>query len=307
MLQPLADDADQLRLGDLHAAMDVVLGGDRHHRDHLVIVARRGIGRPVEAFHPLRLRAAGAEGAGDIVGDVLPAHRDRAQADQHATGEQRDVGDPRPQLDQRDAKLALLVGQAGKAGRDRRGDDRLDLEMRRADAQIEVADRRPVGGDDMDVHAESIRMQPERLLDAGEPVERVERGLGVEHHPPLRIDRVAPGSEQRVDILLFDAMAAQLELDLGDVADQAAGGEADPDVLDVDAGDPLGLFHRLAHRRLGRRHVGDIAALDAAALALAGAEHDQLAAVALLRDHRRDLRRPDVERRDQSFRCNLRH
>src|SRR3546814_6210087 len=54
--------------------------------------------------------------------------------------------------------------------------------MRRADAQIEIADRRSVRGDDMDTHAEAIRVEPERLLDAGEAIERVERRLGVEHH-----------------------------------------------------------------------------------------------------------------------------
>src|SRR3546814_2250411 len=64
---------------------------------------------------------------------------------------------------------------------------------------------------------------------------------------------------------------------------------------------------RLAHRDLGRGHVGDIAALDATALALAGAEHDQFAAIGLLHDHRRHFRRPDVERRDQILGRCLRH
>src|SRR3546814_6452054 len=67
--------------------------------------------------------------------------------------------------------------------------------MRRADAQIEIADRQSVRGDDMDMHAEAIRVEPERLLDAGEAIERVERRLGVEHHAAAGIDRFAPGME----------------------------------------------------------------------------------------------------------------
>src|SRR3546814_19995233 len=79
-----------------------------------------------------------------------------------------DLGDARPHFDQRDAQLAFLVRKAREAGRERRGDDRLHLEMRRAEAQIEIADRRSVRGDDMDMNAEAIRGEPERLLDAGD-------------------------------------------------------------------------------------------------------------------------------------------
>jgi hypothetical protein len=55
----------------------------------------------------------------------LRAQRDRAQADQHAAGVDRDVGHLGAELDQRDAELALLLAQAGERGGDRRGDDRL--------------------------------------------------------------------------------------------------------------------------------------------------------------------------------------
>ena len=75
----------------------------------------------------------------------MPPIGDRLQADQHPAGEDRDVGHPGAELDQRDAELALLVAEAGLARRDRRGDDRLDAEMGRADAQIEIADRRGIG------------------------------------------------------------------------------------------------------------------------------------------------------------------
>ena len=71
---------------------------------------------------------------------------------------------------------------------------------------------------------------------------------------------------------LLDPPAADIDLDAGDVADQPARREADEDILDIGAGDPLGLLDRLADRDLGALHVGDEAALDAAALALAGAE-----------------------------------
>src|SRR3546814_10219885 len=58
---------------------------------------------------------------------------------------------------------------------------------------------------------------------------------------------------------------------------------------------------------LGLLHVGDIAALDAAAFALAGAEHMKLAVGGLPRDQRADLPRPDIERGDDHFDARRRH
>ena len=131
------------------------------------------------------------------------------------------------------------------------------------------------------------------------PVDRVERRMGVEHDLAVAVDRASAGAQQLVDVGLLDLVAAKLDLDIGDVADQPAGAVARPDVLDGHARHALGQLDRLAHRELARRHVGDVAALDAAALALAGAEHGQPAVVVAACDHRADLRRADVERGDQ--------
>ena len=113
------------------------------------------------------------------------------------------------------------------------------------------------------------------------------------------VDHVPAGVEQGVDVGVGDPAAADRDLDPGDVADQPAGGEADEDLVDIGAGDALGLLDRLADRDLALLHVGDEAALDAAALALAGAEDLELAVLAGLGDQRADLGRADVERGDQ--------
>ena len=149
----------------------------------------------------------------------------------------------------------------------------LHAEVRRADHRIDVAQRRRVGGDDVDVDAEAVGVEPDRLLDALRPVDRVERRMGVEHDLAVAVDRALAGAQQLVDVGLLDRMAAKLDLDIGDVADQPAGAVARPDVVDRDARHALGELDRLAHRELARGHVGDVAALDPAAFALAGAEH----------------------------------
>jgi hypothetical protein len=134
--------------------------------------------------------------------------------------------------------------------------------------------RRRVGRDDVDVDAEPVGEQPDRLLDALDPVDRVERRMACSTTwPPRSI--AFPGVEQLVDVGLLDLVAAELDLDIGDVADEAAGAEACPHLVDGDARHALGKLDRLADRELARFHVGDVAALDAAAFALAGAEHAQ--------------------------------
>ena len=230
----------------------------------------------------------------------LPPIESDLQADEHAAGEDRDVGDSAAKLDQGDAELALLVAEAGLARRDRRGDDRLDAEMGGADAEVEILHRRRIGADDVDVDRDLVGMEAERLLD---PVDarRSCRAPGWRGGWCGLRDRSIPGPpSSRASISSArDAAAADRDLDPGDVADQPAGGEADEDLVDLGAGDALGLLDRLADRDLALLHVGDEAALDAAALALAGAEDAQLAVLVRLGDQRADLGRADVERGDE--------
>ena len=105
--------------------------------------------------------------------------------------------------------------------------------MRLPHRSLEVPHRRAIGHDDVDVDAEPVGVKADGVLDPGEAVERVERGLRVQDHPSLGIDARASRGEQVVDILLLDAVAAQLALDRRDIAQQAARREADPDVVDV--------------------------------------------------------------------------
>ena len=179
------------------------------------------------------------------------------------------------------------------AGGDGRGDDRVHPEVGRADDGIDVAQRRRVGGDNVDVDPEPAGVEPDRLLDALRPVDGVERRVGVEHDLPLAVDRAPPGLEQLVDIGLLDRVAAKLDLDIGDVADESAGAIARPDVVDRLPGHSLGQLDRLAYREFAETHVGDEAALDPAALALAGAEHGQ---PAVLLEPWRSSRRPSTSR-----------
>ena len=95
--------------------------------------------------------------------------------------------------------------------------------------------------------------------------------------------------KQLVDVCLLDRMAAKFNFDIGNVADQASGTIACPDILDREARHAFGKLNRFANCELTRRHIRNEATLDPAALTLAGAENPQASLVILPRYHRTDL------------------
>ena len=167
--------------------------------------------------------------------------------------------------------------------------------------------RRRIGGDDVDVDSKAIGKQADRLLHALGAVNGVERGMGVEDDLAVAVDGASSGVQKLVDVRLLDLVAAKLDLDIGDVADNAAGAVACPHLLDSEARHALGELDGFANREFARRHVGDIAALDPPAFALAGAEHGQPAVVTGRGNQRAHLRRADVERGNQGLVGRLRH
>src|SRR6185312_4468548 len=123
----------------------------------------------------------------------------------------------------------------------------------------------------------------------------------------VAVDRALAGVEKLVDVGLFDRMPAELDLDIGKVADEPRRAVARPYVLDRHAAHAFGQFDGLADGKFARRHVGDIAALDPAALALAGAEHGRASLLVEFGDHRAHLGRANVERGDEVLLIGLHH
>ena len=59
-------------------------------------------------------------------------------------------------------------------------------------------------------------MQALRVGDAVRAVERVMRGLGMEHHAAVGPDGVARGDQQVLDVVVFDPPPADFDFDLGE-------------------------------------------------------------------------------------------
>src|SRR3546814_14843894 len=115
--------------------------------------------------------------------------------------------------------------------------------MGRADAEIEIADRRRLGRDDVNVDGELVGMEAERLLDAMQAVERVEGGERLQDNAAHQVDRIPAGDEQIVDVRLFDLAPTDADHDAGDVADHTARGKTDEGVPQIHDGDHTALHH----------------------------------------------------------------
>ena len=77
---------------------------------------------------------------------------------------------------------------------------------------------------------EPLGMQALGVGDTMCAVERVMRGLGVEHHPPVGLEPLARGDQHLLDVLFLDPAPADVDLDLFDLACEAGAGglEAPP-------------------------------------------------------------------------------
>ena len=141
---------------------------------------------------------------------------------------------------------------------------------------IDVAQRRRVGGDDVDVDPQPVGVEPDRVLDALDPVDRVERrdGRGAPSGRRWSIAALPPRSSSSMSDCSTWWPPSSTSTLATSLTSPPAPKLAHTSSI-VTPAHPLGAFDRLAHRDLAGFHVGDIAALDPAALALAGAEHAQ--------------------------------
>ena len=307
MVESLPDDTVQLRLGNAPALCRLLFVLAAIDIDHIMIVARIGKRGAVKAFHPLGLHPADTKGAGDIVGNVGRAEGNGGEIDQHAARKQRNIGDRCTKLHQRNAQFALFLGQAGHARSDGRRHHCIHFQMRGAHRHVDIAHRRRIAEQNVDIHAQLIGVQPLGIADALHPVQRVKRGLRMQDQLAFRVDALLAARQQIIDMLLRNAVAGQIDLHGRDAARQPPCAEGNMDTVDIDAGHALRLFYRGAHGELGGLNVGDISALHTTAFALAGAENGEFALFGHPGDKGGNLGRSDIERGNQPLHLRRGH
>ena len=124
---------------------------------------------------------------------------------------QRDVGHLRAQFDQ---------GDADRRGCDRGGDDCLHAEVGGANDIIDIAERCGVGGNDVNIDAQPVCMQPERT--SSRPRRRRScRAPDARGAPSGRCGRLRFATHQKlIDVRLLDPMAAKLDFDIGEIVEK---------------------------------------------------------------------------------------
>ena len=237
---------------------------------------------------------------------MLAADRDSVGVHELAVVEDGERRRAAAHVDAGDAELRLVVDERGKAGCVGRGDHRLHLEMAAVDGELEIAQRRFVGGDDVDVDAERLAEHADRIGKAAIAVERIADRQSMQHDAPLAHRMRAAGAEQALDVGLGDR-AADVHAGGERLALQASAGDIDDEAADGDLGHALGRVDGEPDRLLRLVEIDDDAGLDAARTGRREAEHfhrmhaaaERLAVARLQpRDHAADLGRADVEHGD---------
>ena len=124
-------------------------------------------GRAVERLQALGGGDPGRQPARDVHRDVVAADRDRVGVDEVAAGEDADARRAAAHIDDGATHLGLVVDERRKAGGVRRRDHRLDAEMAALDREHEVARRRSLGADDVEIDAEALADHAARIDDVG--------------------------------------------------------------------------------------------------------------------------------------------
>ena len=280
--------------------LGVLLLADQRHVDDLVFVVRLADRTSVEDFHALGVGHRRRQSARHVVGDVVAADRNRIGVDQVAAVEHRDRGGAAAHVDQRHAEIHLVLHQAGEAGGEG-GDAAIsDLEMGALDADAEIAHGAGGRRDEMHIDAQPLAVHAARVAHAAAAVDRVADRHGVDQFAVRGLGRQMNLAQNAADIAIGHFVAADGDLDAESVRGRVAAADADHDLLDPFAAHLLGGVDGGRQRVLGRLHVDDVAALDAARLLVADADHAQLVVSLDAGDEAADLAAAEVERRDDA-------
>ena len=225
----------------------------------------------VHGLQPLGVLDAGREAAGDVGGDVLAADGDGIDVDELAAIEDGDGGGAAAEIDDGAAEFGLVVDEHRQAAGIGRGDHRLDGEMAAVEAELDVAELRLVGGDDVHVDAERGR----RPCRAGRRCRPRRRGGSRWAANGRRRGRRwcawrRPAASTRPMSLSAIGVTGRGRRRRRQVSLARRPAETrDDQRFDGDAGHALGGIDGVADGLLGRVEVGDDAGLDAVASAAA--------------------------------------
>ena len=241
--------------------------------DGFAFVGRRGHAGSVERLQPLRIGKPDRQAARNIHGDVVAADGKTVGVDETAVGEDANRRRAAAHVDECSAELGLVVHERGKCGRIRRRHGRFDLQMTALDDQHQVAGRRSIAADDMQVGAEIVAHHPLGIANAARPIERKAGRQRMQHGAALPLRPRRGCFEHAMNIVVGNRPAADGDLRIVELRAEPAARQIDDDALDLDPGHAFGGIDGVADGVLRRAHIDDSAALDAARPAMADPEN----------------------------------
>jgi hypothetical protein len=130
--------------------------------------------------------------------------------EQVSVDEQRERGGPRTKIQHEDARPALVRRGDGKPtgiGRRHQPGDRQIGALRHVH---EVAQRRVIGGDGVQIDAQGVGGKPARIGNALGAVEAIGDSIHVQQSPAIALDVTASGRQQAGEVNLTDGAALNL-------------------------------------------------------------------------------------------------
>ena len=218
-----------------------------------------------------------------------------------ALGEDRDIRGAGTDVDQADAKVALVLGQHGKTGSDLLRHQVIHAQAAARDALADVRRRAHGSGDQVHTRLEAHATHADRMADALLAVDHVILRFQVK---PLLVRRDGHRA-RRLDDMLAVGLGHFLVADRHDAvrvqaADMAAG-DSRVDRTDLAAGHQFGFLDGALDRLHRRFNVDDHATLEAVRGMRADAHDlDRLAGL-MLADNGDDLRGANVEADNEVF------
>src|SRR5215216_4660493 len=249
LLEARLDDAHELRLRQVVRNVALVLV-NLVDGDHVAVVRARRDAGAVERLEALGGGDPGREPARDVHRDMVTADRDGVGVDEVAAGEDADARRAAAHVDDGDPHLGLVVDERRKAGGVRCRDHRLDAEMAALDGEHEVARRRSLGADDVEIDGKALADHAARLDDVGLGVEGIAGRQRMQDGAAGTQRVAARRGKDALHVGRSDRMAdADRALEM--LRAEPSAGQVDDHRLDLDLRHPLRGVDGLADRAFG--------------------------------------------------------
>src|SRR5271168_1332795 len=183
----------------------------------------------MQAFYFFRFAAGSAQADGEIVGEMIAAHRNRGGVTDYATREGDHFGGAAADIEQTGAKLAFILREAGFGGGERLEHGVVDADAGAIYGGDDILGGSAGGGDDVDVGLEALADYADGVANVVLRVQRKFLREDVENFAVFRQLHAAGGFDGAAHVVTLHVARARADGDAAAAIDAAHVGAGDSD------------------------------------------------------------------------------